>query len=980
MNLPPDRWRRIDEVFTAALEKPFDEREAFVHAACGDDADLFREVLDLLKSQDDARDVLGESATGFMEPLMPGLQDHLDRAGGLVSGAVVGAYRVERELGRGGMGAVYLAERADGHVEQRVALKLIKRGMDTDDILRRFRRERQILASLEHPNIARFLDAGATEDGRPYLALEHVAGQAIDQFCDERRLNIEARLLLFQNVCKTVQYAHQNLIVHRDLKPSNILVTEEGMVKLLDFGIARLLDTDNDEQTREGSRIMTPEYAAPEQISGAAVTTLSDVYALGVVLYELLTGHRARDRRQVSPPAGIEAPEHPSAAVSRPLERRGENGSMETLTPDVLSARRDAKPEELQRRLRGDLDMIMLKALHPEPERRYASAEAFLEDIKRHLAGLPVLAQPDSISYRLRKFVRRNRIPVVAVLLALVSLSTGLGIARWQASEARFERDAAETVSGYIESLFDASDPFLTTESERLDTLRVNALLDFGARQVRNDLANRPLVQARMLNVLGNVQSNLGQYDVSLPLLEEALAIQVEKLGVNHADVAETRHNLASVYHALGRFAMADSLYQQVLKVREIVFGNAHALTIETVLGLATVFHEQGRYDEAEGLYRRAQDELQVQGETSALQLANVQIRMAELLRDRGNYEIAIQKLRDIQVPEVDASGKALLLEARRLDALGVVFQLAGNLEEAGQAFQSALEQAQLRLPDDHPRVTEIMGNQALLYRDLGDFDSSIELSRSILDLRRERYGFVHPEVEKSLNNLAWVLYVSGRSIEAEPISREALSASYVLYGEKHQIIADRLLNLGGIMLELNRLDDAERYYVQAIEMETELLGPAHPTLDISRSHLAQLMRRRKNFVEAEAIYRDLVALKNKRGDEVGEAILSSLLAQVVREAGDFEEAVSIYRGTLDLMEQVFDADHLRIGLAQLGLGTALMQLKRFEEAEVHLLEGERILKENEVPYMAIIYSRLASLYEEWGKKEKAADYQSLIE
>jgi len=423
--LPPDRWYAVDRIFTEALDLRDGERAVFVRQACGSDDALYDEVIALLQSREAAQAALGESATAFAALLLPDLQHHLDDAARLPSGTRIGPYRLLEEIGRGGMGTVYLAERIDAY-HRRVALKLVKRGMDSDEILRRFRYERQILAGLEHPHIARLYDGGLSDDGRPYLAMEYVDGRPIDQYCDAATLDIDARLRLFASVCEAVQYAHQNLVVHRDLKPSNVLITAAGQVKLLDFGIAKLLDEEaagvSAPVTRTGLRVMTPAYAAPEQVRGEAITTATHVYALGVVLYKLLTGQRpyedVEENAQAAERAVLEQePVRPSTAITK---------ATETLTPERASAARATSVERLQRRLQGDLDVMVLKALRKEPERRYASAAAFAEDIRRHLDGLPVTARPDTRSYRVRKFVRRHRFGVgtAAVFALLVSAFT----------------------------------------------------------------------------------------------------------------------------------------------------------------------------------------------------------------------------------------------------------------------------------------------------------------------------------------------------------------------------------------------------------------------------------------------------------------------------------------------------------------------------------------------------------------------------
>ncbi len=448
---PYDRRREIDALFGQALDRRPEERRAFLEDRCAEDSDLLHEVERLLVDHGAAEGFLDDRRAWFDTSRLRGLIGEEDDAAANRAGQRVGLYRIVEPLGRGGMGTVFLAERDDGQFEKRVALKVIKRGMDTDAIRRRFRYERQILARLEHPNIARLLDGGVTEDGLPYFVMEYVRGEPIDQYCDRKQLALDDRLRLFLTVCEAVQYAHRNLVVHRDLKPSNILVAEPasartraGRVKLLDFGIARLLDDPEQAETlpmtRTGLGWMTPSYAAPEQIRGNPVTTTTDVYALGMILYELLTGHRPYQIRGLTP-SEVERvvcermPAKPSTAVIRAESGTDEVRTPQT-TPEAVSRLRSTEPDRLRRWLKGDLDNIILKALRKEPDRRYSSVEQFAEDLRRHREKRPVLARKPTRRYRLSRFVRRHRIEVTAAVLVVLSLIGGLVGTLWQAYRA----------------------------------------------------------------------------------------------------------------------------------------------------------------------------------------------------------------------------------------------------------------------------------------------------------------------------------------------------------------------------------------------------------------------------------------------------------------------------------------------------------------------------------------------------------------
>jgi tetratricopeptide (TPR) repeat protein/tRNA A-37 threonylcarbamoyl transferase component Bud32 len=533
----PERWRRLNDVFHAAAAVETGARTAFLRDACADDPALADEVARLLAAH--------ERPGGFIEAsAIPSARDWL-AADGLAEGRRLGPYRIVRQIARGGMGAVYLAERADGQYQQQVAIKLIKRGMDTEQVLERFRAERQILASLDHPNIARLLDGGTTDDGQPYFAMEYIDGQPIDAYADARRLGVPDRLRLFLQVCAAVAYAHQHLVVHRDIKPLNILVTPDGLPKLLDFGIAKLLHAVPDEATSTvtGLRLLTPEYASPEQVEGRHATTVSDVYSLGVVLYELLTGRSPYRPRSRAPLDVAEAvittePQRPSVAAA---------------TVDAATARR----------LRGDLDTIVLTALRKEPARRYQSVEQLATDIQRHLEGRPVLARADTFRYRAGKFVRRNRAAVAAGVLVALALLGGTVATAWQARQARAAQARAERRFNDVRKLantvlFDYHDaikdlPGALPVRERLvrDAL---GYLDTLAQETAGDASlQRDLAVAyrRVGDIQGGtLGSNLGDTDGAIASYGKAVGILEALLGSDSTD-ARTRRDLASVSLAL---------------------------------------------------------------------------------------------------------------------------------------------------------------------------------------------------------------------------------------------------------------------------------------------------------------------------------------------------------------------------------------------------------------------------------------------
>ena len=537
MPAPPpdaDRWHRLEALFAAALDRDAAGRESFVRGEAGGDAALADEVLALLAHEAAAGAAWGESAADWGA----GLLGDADYA----AGQRVGGYVLEHPLGRGGMGTVWRARPADAPDGVPVALKILRRGLDTADVRHRFRQEERLLGALDHPGIARLLGGGVTPDGLPFVAMEYVEGEPIDAYCDRRRLGVEARLRLFAQVCEAVHYAHQHLVVHRDLKPSNLLVTPSGQVKLLDFGIAKVLQPDllglSHLLTRAEQRLLTPAYASPEQRLGQAVTTASDVYALGVLLYELLTGHLPFP----APPVADIEPTRPSEAVGRVRTETRADGSAHRVTPEDVGEARAAAPERLRRTLAGDLDTVVLMALRREPARRYASAAQLADDLRRHLAGQPVVARPATAGYRLRSFVRRHRAGVGAGLAALVALVGFAATMTVERNRTAREAAKAQAVAGVLAGLFDATNPMVSNG----DTLTVYDVLAGSEARLRRELASQPDVLADVLGVIGRAyrdQTHVARADT---VLRDALALH-ERLDPASDGTARALDDLATL-------------------------------------------------------------------------------------------------------------------------------------------------------------------------------------------------------------------------------------------------------------------------------------------------------------------------------------------------------------------------------------------------------------------------------------------------
>ena len=755
----------VAELFGAALDLPAGEREAFLAGACAGRRRLRDEVAGLLAVQ-------GEAA-GFLErPAVALLAEEAAR--GDAEAKRIGPYRVLSELGRGGMGTVYLAERADGAFEQRVALKVIRGGFVSTATRERFFRERQILARLEQPNIARLLDGGIAEDGSPWFAMELVLGTPLVAFCDARRLPIAARLGLFEQACRAVQHAHANLVVHRDLKPSNMLVAEDGSLKLLDFGIAKVLSEDADESTmltRGGIQPLTPAYAAPEQLRGEAATTATDVYALGVVLYELLTGKRPFPPAASADPSGIRPePESMSSAVTRPRRGRGPAGAMHELAPEDVAAARGSTPGRLRRALAGDLEAIVLQALHPEARGRYPSVEALAEDLRRFRSGLPVRARPATWRYRAGKLVRRHRVGMAAAAAAVMSLLAGLLASLWQAQLAARERDRAEEaaaesqeVATYLVDLFRNADP----EHREGGAVTARELLDRGAARLDVTLRDRPLTRARLQQAIASVYHSMRVLDQERKLLEAAVAVREKEQGGDHPDLMAPLLALGFNHFQATRYAQAHAALQRVTRIAVLHDREGAAELPRALLLLGNLQLMEHSWGEAEATFRRT--------------LAVLDKRVVAEGLDRP----------------------------RVLNNLGVALSSQGRLDEAARVHREALATRERSFGPRHFTVAQSLFNLARVELDRGEAAAARPLLERSLAIREATYGRRHNVVAESLALRAEIALAEDRPEAAEADWREAVRIDEGSLGVQHPETAALRLRLALLLAEREREDEA---------------------------------------------------------------------------------------------------------------------------------------------------------------------------
>lgn len=775
-----EEWQKVEKLLDAALELPPEERHKFLDERAASAPELRREVESLLTCEEQTGGFLGAPAMAFSADFF---DDREERAGQTIS-----HYRIIREIGRGGMGAVFLAARADGAFRQQVALKIIRQSFADSELERRFQRERQILASLNHPNIARLLDGGVSASGEPFLVMEYIEGEPLPDFAERRNLSIKERLRLFLKVCAAVQYAHRNLIVHRDIKPANILVTTDGEPKLLDFGLAKILDAGFSEsdltKTATEFRAFTPAYASPEQVRGKNITTASDVYSLGVVLYELLTGERPFQIEHKSYEEIVrlidttEAP-RPSGAVTR-------NGAAAGGADRPHSTRHFLSASELK----GDLDNIVLMALRKEPERRYKSVEQFAEDISRQLEGLPVIAHKDTFGYRSTKFIRRHKAGIAAAVLVALALVGGIIATAWQArratreaqiaaqerDRARLEAAKAERINAFLQSIFASANPsWYSTGFGQRGEVKVVDVLEQAGRRIDTDFKDQPEIRAELHHTIGTTYQSLGRFESARAHFRASVDAYRGLYGERHPEVAEALYYLAASMQGSGDHAAALALYRQSLEMfREVDPQNVNVPYLLSDFSYL----------------------LTLTGELAAAEQAA-----------REGLELARRRFGDEHV-----------LTTNLLTGLGMMYETRGDLAQAETFHQTALATFN-RMPNGRMLSSGTLTQLGRLAMLRGDLRQAEAQARESLDITRQIFNETHPHNLEGLLLIAEIHYQQGAYADAEKETvsfldlmrrNEALSLNYKLAG----------LNLMSLIhAKTNRPASANAYLREALAL-----------------------------------------------------------------------------------------------------------------------------------------------------------------
>jgi serine/threonine protein kinase len=979
----------LEDIFLAAVEKAQADRAAYLDTACGSDAGLRAQVEALLRSHEEAGSLLEQPLfrTSLTADEPPAVEH---------PGVSVGPYKLLELIGEGGMGSVWMAQQTEP-VKRVVALKLIKAGMDSKQVIARFEAERQALALMDHANIARVLDAGTTSTGRPYFVMDLVKGIPITKYCDEHRLTPRQRLELLIPVCQAVQHAHQKGIIHRDLKPSNVLVAlydGKPVPKVIDFGVAKAAGqslTDKTLVTGFGNIVGTLEYMSPEQaeINQLDIDTRSDIYSLGVLLYELLTGSPPFTKKEFEKAGMLEM-----LRVIREQEPSKPSTKLSTAEGlPTLAANRGTEPAKLTKLVRGELDWIVMKALEKDRNRRYDTANGLAVDVLRYLADEPVEAGPPSARYRLRKFLRRNRGPVLAVTVVLLVLIAGAAVSIWQAvratqaesnalagwaseavqrQQANVERERAQTNEAKALNEKKTADA-KTAEAESVlkffqwqvlaaarpkdqegglgITATIREAVDAAEPRIAKDFKDQPAVEASIRHALGETYWHLGEANLAIRQIERGLELDRSRFGPEHENTLVGMNNLAALYRDAGRFSQAVQVYKETWELLQTKLGPEHPTTLICANNLAHAYLSAGRPADALALCEQ----------TVPLMKSRLGPRDPNTLTGMTNLASAYEA--------TGRSGDALALE-----------------EEIVRFMRAELGVR-------HPNTLRSMNNLAEAYRRAVRLDESIALNEETLELRRAVLGKTHPDTLSSMNNLALAYWAAGRRERSLKLQEETLEATRAKLGPEHPLTLRILHNVAWSYQQMGRPNDAVPLFEQVLTLRLNVLGADHPdTLGsmryLSLAYRASHRSARGEPAKALPLVNDFLASQRKRlapgAPELGEHLARA--GYLLLSSGAFGEAESILRECVAIRQE-HSPDHARTFNARSMLGGSLLGQKKYTEAEPLLVQGYEGMKQREstIPaqnrgLLVDALERLVELYDAWEKPDKAAPWRTKLE
>ena len=824
-------------IFNEVLNLSKKEREKYLFNLTKNEPGLAKEIKALLTAYESASDFL--EAPSF---IAQSLHDEENKNNSFI-GKKIGPYTIIKEAGCGGMGIVYIAQRED-EFKHKVAIKILRHGLTTDYLIKRFQKERQTLANLQHPNIAKLFDGGTTEVELPYLIMEYIDGIPITEYCKNNSLTIKQVLKLFISVCDAIQYAHQNLIVHRDIKPGNILVTKEGRVKLLDFGVAKLLDDDHSDITKTRMWHLTPEYASPEQIKGEQISTASDIYSLGVLLYRLLTGYQPYQISSISPFAiskiVTEERTIKPSEIYQKIKISDENKKIE-------------KNNKISHQLKGDLDNIILKAMHKDPKQRYLSAEQFAGDIKRYLKGLPVLARKDSTSYRLSKFIKRHKVGFISSILAILFLIGSVIAISWQAKIAAEERDKAEIeltkfeeINSFLLEMLSSADP----EAKGKD-VKVYDLLEKASDEIETKFNKQPKIKSAIQQTLGSTFIGLGEYEKAKSLLQKSLEANKVLFGINSKETAKCYHQLGLCYDWIGDVKKADSFYNTGISIYRKISQKPLIELANNLNDYGSLLSYTGKYDSSTTLYKEA---LSI---------------YASYNKEKGQKE------------------------AIAINNIAVNMNQQYKIDEAEKYYLQAKDILTNLYGENRPEIAAIYNNLGFIYLDNKDYDKSEEAMKKAYQIKQAVLGNNHPSVGLALINLGMLSYSRKNYNEAEITLKKAINHFIRTNAYKHSYFALSYYWLGRVYSDAGKLTNAEKSFKKCIKIRQKIYPENHFTIWSVKGELGVCLFKQKKYSQAEKLLLGSLEFykKNRKFDKKKIIRYTKQLALLFRQVGNPSKA-----------------------------------------------------------------------------------------
>lgn len=827
-------WNKIERIVDEALTLPPSERDVFISEQCNDDQVLKSEVNTLLEFICKSEGWL-ENPEEYKEALYEDICKDLEFDDGKsLVGQQVGAYTIIRELGRGGMGSIYLAQRSDGAFEHQVAIKIIRYEKASDDNVRRFKREQEILAGLNHHGIARLYDGGMTKDHFPYIIMEYVEGTPIDEYCQNEACSIDELIKLVKQILEAIKYAHENLVIHRDLKPSNILVTNAGNIKVLDFGISKFLQEDDRTymSTRSEERLLTPKYAAPEQIKQKNISTATDLYTLGLIFYELLAG---------VPPFKLDGLSYFE------IEKTIVESTIEKPSKKVTSS-------QARKRIEGDLDAIVLKALRKEPQLRYRSANEFLDDLNRCQDGLPVSARKDSLQYRTQKFIDRHKRGILItgfIVLFIIGLTAfyTLRIAE-ERNEAKFEARKAQNISNFLMDLFQANDPTIA----RGNTVTARDLLTRGVKRA-DILLDQPKIQAQMYDVIGQVYRRLGEYNKSKDLLSRAVTLRKIHYGPEAPETAASLDHLGLLFCNMGEYKEAEQILRRSNRIQKINYGSKNLKTAHTQSLLAYALRREGKYDQAEKLYRSSLNIQQEQLGDNDLIAIETKSSLGATLHNKGKYKKAEELFREVLNQRRNILGNNHPDVAMSLNNLAALLMNEGEFKEAEPLLRESLAMRKKLFGTKHPKVALTMNNLALIVRDQGKYAEAEHLFKKALQMRLDLLGANNIATAITQYGLAELMLETDRPDSALSLYRKALKTFHLKLSGKHSFTARTIMGMGSAQLERGKMEIAQELLTKGFNVIKEIHSPTSLERALADFQMGKLFYERQKFTRADSLF-----------------------------------------------------------------------------------------------------------------------------